>query len=473
MWVTLGNDAVRDVQAAIASGAFARSATVDRAGNESTVLRLEDVDPSEISRLMHSKYGRCGGFVFHESENEALLAAGEQRTRYTVRQTLASYTIDNEAAADALVASVKASNILETITFLSSFKNRYYSTSVGETAAKSLFELYKHTWKQPSVIMTVTGSVYPDEIVVIGGHLDSTAGWAPGENTSAPGADDDASGIATLTEVARAVLESGFTPARTIKFIGYSAEEVGLRGSNDIAKKFIAEGRRVVGVMQLDMTNYQDATGEMTLVSDYTNEAQNEFVGALIDRYVKQSWSYMECGYACSDHASWTSAGVAASFPFEAANYNPKIHTAGDTLENSDRSGEHALKFAKLGVAYVAEFAKGALPDVEQPTPAPTPEPESPQTAQYTGDLAPEAALEYGPFEIQADHILDVVLTGTGDADLSVRFDAPPTDSLYDCHPYSETSAETCVLPPAARARKAYVRVSAFIRSSFELSLLY
>jgi putative aminopeptidase FrvX len=59
----------------------------------------------------------------------------------------------------------------------------------------------------------------------------------------APGADDDASGIAPLLEVLRIALASGWKPKRTVKFMGYAREEVGLRGSNAIATS--VPGRRL------------------------------------------------------------------------------------------------------------------------------------------------------------------------------------------------------------------------------------
>ena len=70
---------------------------------------------------------------------------------------------------------------------------------------------------------------------------------------NAPGADDDGSGIATLTEILRIAMANGWKPKRTIKFMGYAAEEVGLRGSAAIAADFKAQGVNVVGVMQFDM----------------------------------------------------------------------------------------------------------------------------------------------------------------------------------------------------------------------------
>ena len=68
-----------------------------------------------------------------------------------------------------------------------------------------------------------------NEVIVIGGHIDSIS-LARASGT-APGADDDASGIATITEVARVLLQADYRPARTLVFMGYAAEEVGLRGS--------------------------------------------------------------------------------------------------------------------------------------------------------------------------------------------------------------------------------------------------
>jgi leucyl aminopeptidase len=75
------------------------------------------------------------------------------------------------------------------------------------------------------------------------------------------------------------------------------------------------------------------------------------------------SWAYDECGYACSDHASWTNAGYPASMPFEAhtRDMNPHIHSDLDTLSASDENASHALKFARLTAAFMAELAKGTL----------------------------------------------------------------------------------------------------------------
>lgn len=240
-----------------------------------------------------------------------------------------------------LTSQVDEMNIRNSILKLSSFKNRYYKTATGVEAAEWIaaqakkvslnrndvtVELFKHAqWTQPSVIVTIKGK--SDETIVIGGHLDSINGG--GGDTIAPGADDNASGISTWLEVLRILLDNNYQPEKTIQFMGYAAEEVGLRGSNEIAKKYNANKVPVIGVVQLDMTNFKGGEKSIYLMTDYTNTAQNSFVGNLIDEYVKVPWGYDKCGYGCSDHASWYSQGYSASMPFEASmnTMNHNIHT--------------------------------------------------------------------------------------------------------------------------------------------------
>jgi leucyl aminopeptidase len=105
--------------------------------------------------------------------------------------------------------------------------------------------------------------------------------------------------------------------------------------------------------------NKGTADKDIVMMADYTNGAQNEFLGKLIDEYVKVPWGYSRCGYGCSDHASWTANGYPASIPFESTmeDINHKIHTAQDTLQSSGGDAKHAAKFAKLATAFVVELA--------------------------------------------------------------------------------------------------------------------
>lgn len=358
------------VDALPALHATSRAQIVERDGDIAVAL-VDAGDLEALSERMHAEHHRCGGFAVHDSVIDAHLFAHAAPPEPRPIE----YTLDRPEVVKTILPQLSEASILGTITELQSMKNRYYRSASGAAASEWLrdrwksfarrpditVELFDHGYPQKSVIMTIPGTTRPDEVVVIGGHLDSIA--PGGSNSRAPGADDDASGIATLTEVARVLLASELRPERTIMFMGYAAEEVGLRGSLSIAKAFRDRHVDVVGVLQLDMTNYQGSPADIWIITDFTNHAQNVFLTSLIDAYVGATYGFDKCGYACSDHAAWHRNGFAASMPFEARSnqMNRAIHTDRDTLERSDNNTAHAIKFARLGAAYAIELAKGAL----------------------------------------------------------------------------------------------------------------
>lgn len=341
-----------------------------------SIVKIDEDAIPWLSMLMHKNFNRCGGFMQHDDEADAmeLLASQSGAQLFAKNNTFADYSLNQESIVKPLINEVKAENILATITKLSSFKNRYYKGEFGKQSAAFIkdtwtdlvksrtdatVEYFPHSaWDQPSIILTLKGK--SDETIVLGGHQDSINGSFGGAAATAPGADDNASGISTITEVIRILADSSYQPEKTIKFMAYAAEEVGLLGSKEIAKSFKTKGVNVIGVMQLDMTNFQGTKDlDIVMMRDYTNEQQNAFVGTIIDKYVPGiKWGYDKCGYGCSDHASWNAQGYPASMPFEAKmnDMNHNIHTAKDTLSVSGGNASHAAKFAKMAVAFVVEL---------------------------------------------------------------------------------------------------------------------
>ncbi|MDE1713635.1 M28 family metallopeptidase (plasmid) [Chromobacterium amazonense] len=353
-----------------ADGRLAKGA----AGETVHLLQVDEALLPKLSDAIHDKLRHCGGYIVHGSLKEARAALNSPAAPLAALKA-PSYAIDNQATVNKLLPQLQDSNVQATIQSLSSYQNRFYTTSHGVNASNWIASQWKQLagsrgdvtveqishagWPQKSVILTIKGTDNAAETVVLGGHLDSTVGNGTGESSRAPGADDDASGVASLTEVARVLLASNYQPRRTLKFMAYAAEEVGLRGSADIAKRFKQQQAKVVGALQLDMTNYQGDEQDIFLFTDYTNAAQNAFLANLAKAYLPDlTVGYSQCGYACSDHASWTAQGYAASFPFESSfdNSNPYIHTRNDTLANSDSQARHALKFSQLALAYAVEL---------------------------------------------------------------------------------------------------------------------
>lgn len=340
------------------------------------LVRVPSSKIEEISDYAHENFNRCGGLMVHndlQSGEEELFSTGKRKTAQ--KGILETYSITRESLVKSLLPKVNEGEIADVIRKLSSFKNRYYKSSTGVDSQNWLFShwskfaqgrsdisvsRFEHDgWPQDTILATIEGN--SNERIIIGGHADSIAGWWGRERATAPGADDNASGIATLTEILRIASESGYRPEHTIVFAAYAAEEVGLLGSKELARSYSDEGLIVKGVLQLDMTNYNGSEKDILLVSDYTNEEQNRFLGNLIDSYLPElTWGYTACGYACSDHASWTSEGFPASSPFEAekGDMNRNIHSSRDTISQSGDNALHAQKFARLGLAYLIELDK-------------------------------------------------------------------------------------------------------------------
>jgi leucyl aminopeptidase len=333
-------------------------------------------DAMELSEQAHSD-GKCAGFMDITDQptvESGFFAESMPMVEY-FKLELADRPLKQQRFLAEAMSRLNAQELHRTVAELSAFRNRYYKSETGVKAAEYVasrfqglaknrsdvrVDLFKHKWPQPSVVATIAGQgPKASEIVVIGGHLDSINQTGFGSaNMSAPGADDNASGTATVLEVFRLVVQSGFKPNRTLMFMGYAAEEVGLWGSQEIANAFKAGGKSVVAVMQLDMTGFAGSGSQITFMRDFTNPALTAFTQKLLDTYVKLPWSTDQCGYACSDHASWHKAGFAAVMPFESSfsQSNKAIHTNGDLLARMDFN--HVLAFSKLGLAFVTELAR-------------------------------------------------------------------------------------------------------------------
>jgi len=108
-----------------------------------------------------------------------------------------------------------------------------------------------------NIVAEIAGTVRPAEIVIIGAHYDSPPG--------SPGADDNASGVAALLELARRF--SHGKPARTLRFVAFTNEEppyfqTGLMGSRVYASGAKRRNEKIVAMLSLESIGYySDAPG--------------------------------------------------------------------------------------------------------------------------------------------------------------------------------------------------------------------
>ena len=489
-WITVGEKAYAQLQK-MAPQVIARDTKTLRtnaagakvaATEQVHLVEVDEEQMRKLSEAIHHELKRCGGFMFHASEAEGKRSLAQQAAPPATLATLTrpAYTLDNAALVTPVLSQMQAGNITTTINDLSTFVNRYYTSTGGTDASNWLrtkwagmatgrsditVTQFAHTgYTQKSVILTIAGTDNASEVVVLGGHLDSINVSNTGETARAPGADDDASGIASMTEALRAMIANGYKPRRTIKMIGYAAEEVGLRGSKDIAANFKANNVNVVGVMQLDMTNYKGSPNDIYLFTDYTDALQSDFIAKLITTYQPGvTIGYDKCGYACSDHASWTAQGYYASMPFETAmgQDNPYIHTANDTYANSGNQAAHALKFAKMAAAFAIELGS------DGPAVVPTQRVET-----FTGSFTAGQTKSFGPFKVISGGTLKGETTGTGDVDLYIRKSALPTTSTYTCKSDGAAAAETCTVSMTANG-DVYLLLKGYSASTYTLKVTY
>ncbi len=129
----------------------------------------------------------------------------------------------------------------------------------GLTVEKECYEV--GSYSTHNLVTSIPGDKRADEIIVLGAHYDSVR--------ESPGADDNASAVAVLIEVAR--LLKKHQPTRTIRFVAFTCEEapyfnLGQMGSQHHARQSRQRGDNIIGMLCLEMMGYyRDEPGSQTL----------------------------------------------------------------------------------------------------------------------------------------------------------------------------------------------------------------
>jgi len=285
---------------------------------------------------------------------------------------------------DGVIANLTVDGMISNLQKFTSFRTRYYRSDTGkqsqqwllqrigeitlEYASASLTDLitvteFTHPWGQNSIILRIKGAseaaTAENGTILIGAHQDS-ANLIP--FLPAPGADDDGSGTVTILEAYRGLLASNYTPVQDVEFQWYSAEEGGLLGSQAVAESYSQRGVNIHSMVQFDMTAWvkKGTREEIGIVTDYVDADLTEFIRTLVDTYCDIPYVDTQCGYACSDHASWGKVGYRSAFGIESTfeNSDKNIHSTNDRLDISPEfSFNHMLEFSKLSVGYIIETA--------------------------------------------------------------------------------------------------------------------
>ncbi|MEW5747828.1 MAG: M20/M25/M40 family metallo-hydrolase [Candidatus Thermoplasmatota archaeon] len=287
-----------------------------------------------------------------------------------------------------LVASLDQGNMAATIAALQGFGSREFHLGSAMEAAEFLhgsFEGFgaevEHQYFAvgdalvSNVVATIPGSG-GDGMYLFGAHYDSENSGASdlssAENLSAPGADDDASGVAAVLEIAR-VLSGAHLPW-TVKFVMFGAEEYGYddsggcKGSEYFVKVEEALGHTYAGTAVLDMVGYRAGEdNRAVLVLNDGEDALARSVAGAVDAFgVDLSLeALVEPDITFSDHGSFWDAGIPSMLVIEELGdrdfpVNPYYHTAADTLETLAMDQVEAVAEALLGGLLLMDDDGGA-----------------------------------------------------------------------------------------------------------------
>jgi hypothetical protein len=177
-----------------------------------------------------------------------------------------------------------------------------------------------------NVIGDLVGSKHPDQVVVIGGHLDS---WDPGT-----GAIDDGAGVAIALGAAKLIHDLPQRPDRTVRVIAFANEEMGLWGGRAYADKHAAE----VGKFQLGSESDLGAAPVYQMAASVKPQARGaiEQIAKVLEP-IGVTYDPKRPGGGGSDLSQMHHKGMAAlSLDQDATYYFDWHHTANDTLDKID-----------------------------------------------------------------------------------------------------------------------------------------
>ena len=238
--------------------------------------------------------------------------------------------------------------------------------------AKSIVEMAR----VGNVVAKLEGSdpILKDEFIGVGAHLDHLGRRG---DVVFPGADDDGSGSTALLQVAKALSTNPIKPKRTVIFMAFYGEEMGLVGSGYFADNPPIDLTKMIAELQMDMVGRNSVGAQNGDQKRIDKEEENldtirlvgsKRISTALDKIIlteneSVGWKFKydaEDVYTRSDHYNFAKKGIPIAFFF--TGFHPDYHQPTDTIEkiNFEKIANTA-KLVYLTIHQLGEY-KGMLP---------------------------------------------------------------------------------------------------------------
>jgi hypothetical protein len=244
--------------------------------------------------------------------------------------------------ADAIIAKTNTTISILEKKLNSTKKSSSFSTGNIATAQSEIIIEQSNTGNV-AMILTGEDEALKNEYVIIGGHFDHLGMGGPGSSSRAVdtiaahhGADDNASGIAMMLELAEKFALTKESHKRSIICVAFTGEEMGLLGSKYFAENAGIDLSKVNAMINLDMVGRYEENKPIQVYGTGTAENLRNFVASLSDTSVIK-FTLSDEGYGPSDHSSFYGKNIPVLFYTTGAHLD--YHTPSDTYDKINYEG--------------------------------------------------------------------------------------------------------------------------------------
>ncbi|PZU88189.1 MAG: leucyl aminopeptidase [Chryseobacterium sp.] len=288
------------------------------------------------------------------SKAQTFIQAYQDRANQVSQTNINTYLQEFEAL------GVKRTGTTQNTNTFNWIKNKY--TSFGYTTD----DFFEHSWtasgySSKNLIVTKTGTLYPNKFVIVCGHFDSING---------PGTNDNGSGTSIILEIAR-ILKNVPTDY-SIKFIHFSGEEQGLLGSSRYVSQ-IVNGTNpkmdIKVVVNLDQVGGLATKANTKLYHDRDQaspSSNNAAAAAAVQELANCTLLYSPLAVdfdpaESTDYVPFQQNGeiITGYWEYEGGYNNPYVHTANDLLINMDPA--YVLNVGKSAIGSIQHFAVASI----------------------------------------------------------------------------------------------------------------